>query len=178
MKKFISILLITYPLLIFCQKNPAIDTTNKFVEIKYDKFYDIYSYEQKEWNLLLNHETENGWQFNLVFGIDAYKNGITKKIQFEPYFLGRNRRLRYEDWDEILLLVDGKRLKLDIIKHEIDSLGENYFLEKLLIKLKNKDLISIANAKKVEGRIGIDEFNWNYHEREALREMIKLVYEK
>ena len=182
MKKFILLIFFFSNLIIaqsyHSQNKLKPDTTNKFIVIEYDKFFDTYTYSLKNWIWLADVGYGDEWQYNLVFDINAYKIGKSKAIQFDPYFFGRSKKIRYNEWDKIYLLVDGKRIILDITEHENKTYAENLFSEKLLVDINKKDFIKIAQAKVVEGRVGIYEFHWSYNKREALREMIKLVYEK
>jgi hypothetical protein len=179
MKKIFTITFLTFLLFVpnFAQTTnnkelitSSPQTTNRDIEIKYDRFDDSTSINLKlklTWNGKLSFSLSNSFsgkkRVSIPKSITVSFTNLYNQVltQQDEYFNSRS----------CIFLVDDKRIRLDNgLYDRVETVGEF-----IVFSLSLENLKLITNAKKVEMRLDSSEFTLTDKQLESIKEFYKLL---
>jgi hypothetical protein len=141
------------------------------ISTSYDKFLDLYTYSLRE-KLEIKSAKLLGSKHSVDLSAFVLKGKDIPMLSFNLEFTSINTNWSYLTTHEVIFLLDGKRLWLKVEKQSSSVGMANLCLEQLIFVISKADFETMAYAKVIEGRLGVDEFKLSYKDREGFRALI------
>lgn len=139
------------------------------IEEKYDKFRD-------DTALWLRYETMYyGNKYDLELNVIRHSPGRKRtKGGVDFYFCNDSRDgWKYLKYHTVIFLVDGERWNFEP-DHDGD-VEDGYVLEHMFVHMSESRLLQLANAMRVEIKVGADSFPFREPAMEAIRDFASLI---
>lgn len=146
---------------------------SKQVQVEYDKFKDITSYQSYP-PIVVDTDFLTDLEISASFTCIGQRTCVPDKVYLKFYSSSQNG-YQYNVNSDLIFIADGERINLGTLLQTgwRDRVLNTYVREILGTDISTNDLAKLANATTVEGRLGKNEFKLSYEDRLVLRMLLQ-----